>query len=81
MPTGLDPEDRRVIYSAIVNCSRAQVRGRSDILPQDIVGYVSVFLTQPSDGSKVSVEVVDVTGPNGRGSLDTVFRSKFWLVR
>ena len=81
--------DRRLIFTAIVNCgyqnSLGNLTGGSGTFPA--VAFASVFLTKPaikniSSGDRyISMEVVDITGKGGRGTLDDFLREESELVR
>jgi hypothetical protein len=74
--------DRRIIFAAVVNCNAAKIKGRTDVAAGDIEGFTSMFITKPvNDGSKLSLEVIDITGNKGRGTLDTFIREEAYLVR
>ena len=66
----------------MVNCTAAQMQGRTDVAAGDIEGFTSMFVTKPVDsGSKISLEIIDITGNKGRGTLDTFIREEAYLVR
>ncbi|CAN7325995.1 TadE/TadG family type IV pilus assembly protein [Mesorhizobium sp. LjNodule214] len=79
--------DRRLIYGAILNCSELSedndLSGHSTDLPVEAFG--SFFLTEPvsspSDDASVMVELVDVTGRGGQGTLDNFLRDEAQLYR
>lgn len=81
-----DDPNRRVIQAAIVNCKAAVaaglLSGASDPVP--IEGYASIFLTHPmesgGDGT-INAEVLDITGAEGLGTLDSFIRVEADLVR
>ncbi|WP_183927778.1 TadE/TadG family type IV pilus assembly protein [Rhizobium mongolense] len=74
--------DRRIIFAAVVNCNAAKIKGRTDVAAGDIEGFTSMFVTKPVDGdSKLSLEIIDITGNKGRGTLDTFIREEAYLVR
>ena len=80
--------DRRLIFTAIVNCgyqgSLGNLNGGSGLSG---VAFASVFLTKPAiknagNGDRyISMELVDITGKGGRGTLDTFLREELELVR
>lgn len=76
--------DRRTIFSAIVNCVEHQddLNGRVEIQPE---AFARMFLTKPmiTDGSNkyISLEVVDVTGAGGMGTVENFLREEAELVR
>ncbi|KSV72863.1 TadE/TadG family type IV pilus assembly protein [Sinorhizobium sp. Sb3] len=78
--------DRREIFSAIVNCkheyNEGRLRGRSDTRA---VAFARMFLTKPAvkSGSEryLSLEMIDITGKGGRGTLAEFLREEAELVR
>ncbi|RWC48716.1 MAG: hypothetical protein EOS55_10415 [Mesorhizobium sp.] len=86
--------DRRLFNVAVVNCTAdaAKISGRTDLKPDS---YASMFLTNPiekQDKTKddddetasekpIRLEVVDVEGPLGNGSLDQFLRDEVQLYR
>jgi len=76
--------DRRVLYVAIINCEENDLRGR-DTAP--VEAYASVFLATPmlpntqSTLGRLAVEVIDISGPSGNGTLDNFVRDEANLVR
>lgn len=92
-PTRNDP-DRRTVFAAIVNCiENADEGGGRNTYP--VEAYASLFLVNPmtrddSDTSilpqdrndlTIDVEVSDITGFGGNGTLDTFVRDEAVLVR
>ncbi|TGT67578.1 hypothetical protein EN802_28875 [bacterium M00.F.Ca.ET.159.01.1.1] len=88
----LDP-DRRLINLAIVDClaNAAKINGHTQLKPD---GYASVFLNAPiskvnpnddPDGTgaemPISLDIVDVDGPQGNGTLDKALRNEAQLYR
>ncbi|MES0043309.1 pilus assembly protein TadG-related protein [Mesorhizobium sp. M0091] len=80
--------DRRLIYGAILNCNALEaagndLSGHSTNLPVEAFG--SFFLTEPvpsaSDDASVMVELVDVTGGAGQGTLANFLRDEAQLYR
>ncbi|RWB79161.1 MAG: hypothetical protein EOQ50_05000 [Mesorhizobium sp.] len=80
--------DRRLLYGAILNCNALEaagndLSGHSTNLPVEAFG--SFFLTEPvasaSDDASVMVELVDVTGANGQGTLNNFLRDEAQLYR
>ncbi|TIO76197.1 TadE/TadG family type IV pilus assembly protein [Mesorhizobium sp.] len=80
--------DRRLIYGAILNCNALEAEnndlsGHSTNLPVEAFG--SFFLTEPvssaSDDASVFVELVDITGRGGQGTLDNFLRDEAQLYR
>ena len=92
--TKADPS-RRLINLAIVDCkaNQAKLNGHTEVKPD---GYASVFLispiqkVNPSDENNpegtgaekpISLEIVDVDGPLGNGTLDKALRNEAQLYR
>lgn len=80
--------DRRLLYGAILNCNALEaagngLSGHSTNLPVEAFG--SFFLTEPvpsaSEDASVMVELVDVTGGAGQGTLDNFLRDEAQLYR
>ncbi|TIM42230.1 pilus assembly protein TadG-related protein [Mesorhizobium sp.] len=79
--------DRRLIYGAILNCAALEetndLSGHSTGLP--VEAFASFFLTEPvsspSDDASVMVELVDITGRGGQGTLDNFLRDEAQLYR
>lgn len=75
---------RRLLYAAIVDCL-ANAQGGATDLP--VNSYASIFLTRPMVMDKalnaytIDVEIVDISGQGGNGSLDTFVRDEAVLVR
>ncbi|TIS57069.1 MAG: hypothetical protein E5W91_15310 [Mesorhizobium sp.] len=88
-----DP-DRRLLNMAIVDClaNQSKINGHIQLKPD---GYASVFINTPiqkQDNSKddedssanekpISLEIVDVDGPLGNGTLDKALRNEAQLYR
>ncbi|MEY9558945.1 pilus assembly protein TadG-related protein [Sinorhizobium fredii] len=74
--------DRRIIFAAVINCEAAKIKGRTDVVADNIEGFTSMFITKPVDGgAKLSLEIIDITGNKGRGTLDNFIREEAYLVR
>lgn len=80
--------DRRLLYGAILNCNALQaagnnLSGNSTNLP--VEAFASFFMTEPvpgaSQGGSVFVELVDITGRGGQGTLDNFLRDEAQLYR
>ncbi|TIN36869.1 MAG: hypothetical protein E5Y10_22335 [Mesorhizobium sp.] len=81
--------DRRLIYGAILNCRALEadpnvhLSGHSTDLP--VESFASFFLTEPvpstSEDASVMVELVDITGRGGQGTLDNFLRDEAQLYR
>lgn len=76
-----DP-DRRIIFAAIVDCGTAApiVGGGTNDYP--VNSYASVFLVRPMEGNEtIDVEIVDISGWGGNGTLEKFIREEAILVR
>lgn len=78
--------DRREIFSAIVNCGyEASVGHLNGHKTTQAVAFARMFLTKPAikAGSEryLSLELIDITGRGGRGTLDEFLREEAELVR
>jgi Flp pilus assembly protein TadG len=80
--------DRRLLYGAILNCNALQaagnnLSGNSTNLP--VEAFASFFMTEPvpgaSSGGSVFVELGDITGRGGQGTLDNFLRDEAQLYR
>lgn len=77
--------DRRILYGAILDCQALQASGlkftgRLTGLP--VRAFGSFFVTDPiKDGKDIYVELVDITGKGGRGTLDNFLRDEAQLYR
>ncbi|PBB39565.1 hypothetical protein CK221_01720 [Mesorhizobium sp. WSM3868] len=88
-----DP-DRRLLNMAIVDCiaNQSKINGHIQLKPD---GYASIFVNSPvqkQDNTKsdedstaaekpISLEIVDVDGPLGNGTLDKALRNEAQLYR
>lgn len=86
--TALDPtEDPRVLAVAIIDCAKEAVSGASGNADLNVNTYASVFLSRPmrswfpSSDQTIDVEVIDVLGYGGNGTLETFLREESVLVR
>lgn len=78
--------DRREIFSAIVNCGyEASVGHLNGHKATRAIAFARMFLTKPAvkEGSEryISLEMIDITGKGGRGTLDEFLREEAELVR
>lgn len=72
--------DRRILYGAILDCSELALNGNRDDVP--VRAFGSFFITEPiKDGKEIYVELVDITGKGGRGTLDNFLRDEAQLYR
>lgn len=85
--TGSNPaKDRRIVMGAVIDCGEQNSQG-GGTNSYAVNSYVSLFMTRPvfpyrSGGDlTIDVEVVDVTGPGGNGTLDEYIRAEAILVR
>ena len=80
------PKDRRTVFAAIVDCAAEADSGVDEMA---VTAYASLFMTSPmlrnpadpSADSTIDVEIVDITGFGGNGTLDTFVRDEAILVR
>lgn len=85
-PDPSDDPDRRLIFAAIINCNANPPQG-SSTLPVEV--YASIFLVNPmqkdpanpSEDSTIDVEIVDITGSSGNGTIEEFLREEALLVR
>ncbi|MFT2213410.1 TadE/TadG family type IV pilus assembly protein [Rhizobium giardinii] len=78
--------DRREIFAAIVNCGyEASVDHLNGHKQTEAVAFARMFMTKPAvkAGSEryLSLEIIDITGKGGRGTLDEFLREEAELVR
>ncbi|TPN89361.1 hypothetical protein FJ987_24295 [Mesorhizobium sp. CU2] len=72
--------DRRILYGAIIDCTANGFNGRATSVPVHAFG--SFFITEPiKDGKDIYVELVDITGKGGRGTLDNFLRDEAQIYR
>ncbi|TPI29023.1 hypothetical protein FJW07_30495 [Mesorhizobium sp. B3-1-9] len=82
--TPITTTDRRLLYGAILDCSALQAsgvsfKGRATV---PVRRFGSFFITEPiKDGKNIYVELVDITGKGGRGTLDNYLRDEAQLYR
>ncbi|WOS65169.1 TadE/TadG family type IV pilus assembly protein [Sinorhizobium fredii] len=86
--------DRRITVAALVDCdAQGAINGKKDL---DIAAFAKVFLTRPvktqnnlAKGTAtipfqynaIDIEIVDITGFGGRGSMEEYLREEAELVR
>ncbi|RWA62029.1 pilus assembly protein TadG-related protein [Mesorhizobium sp.] len=82
-----DP-DRRLIYGAILNCqalaAAGLMGGGNSSPPLPVEGFGSFFITETVESGSdqtIRVELVDVTGRGGQGTLDNFLRDEAQLYR
>lgn len=81
-----DDPDRRVIYAAMIDCLSQAGQGKTTF---NVNSYASIFLVapmakdpaDPSADSTIDVEIIDITGYGGNGTLDAFIRDEAILVR
>ncbi|RUM96361.1 hypothetical protein EET67_18615 [Pseudaminobacter arsenicus] len=77
--------DRRILYGAIIDCAAIEASGqkfsgRLNDIP--VRAFGSFFITEPIKIDKdIYVELVDITGRGGRGTLDNFLRDEAQLYR
>lgn len=80
-------QDRRIIFAAIIDClANSDNAGRSTL---PVNSFASIFLVNPmlqgganvEENGVIDVEIVDITGSGGGGTLDTFVRDEAMLVR
>ena len=84
--TGVNPaSERRLIVGAIIDCgSQEAMNGQSTLT---VNSYGSFFMTRPMISyypgydATIDIEVVDITGFGGNGTLDEFIRAEAILVR
>ncbi|MDU8913269.1 pilus assembly protein TadG-related protein [Aestuariicoccus sp. MJ-SS9] len=87
-PASTDPdaEDPRVFAIAIIDCNSQSVEGGGSNT-YVVNSYASVFLTRPmfryspATDSTIDIEIIDITGYGGNGTLETFVREEAILVR
>lgn len=84
-PSVTPQADRRIIFSAIVNCKEHEddLKGAATNIPAE--GFAKMFLTRPAiaqgNDRTIAMEIVDITGTQGLGTLIDFFREEAALVR
>jgi Flp pilus assembly protein TadG len=81
-----DDPDRRVIFAAMIDCLAEAGQGKTTF---NVNSYASIFLVapmardpaDPSADSTIDVEIIDITGYGGNGTLDAFIRDEAILVR
>ncbi|WP_282595071.1 pilus assembly protein TadG-related protein [Mesorhizobium amorphae] len=72
--------DRRILFGAILDCEELALNGNQNDVP--VRAFGSFFITEPiKDGKEIFVELVDITGRGGRGTLDNFLRDEVQLYR
>ncbi|MCF6127258.1 hypothetical protein EN904_00545 [Mesorhizobium sp. M7A.F.Ca.CA.001.07.2.1] len=82
-----DP-DRRLLYGAILNCqalvAAGLMSGGNSSEPLPVEAFGSFFITEPVESGPdqtIRVELVDITGRGGQGTLDNFLRDEAQLYR
>ncbi|UTY46596.1 TadE/TadG family type IV pilus assembly protein [Sinorhizobium fredii] len=82
-----DYGDRREIFAAVVNCKHEYNADRLTGHSTDTkaIAFARMFLTKPAIADSgvryLSLEMIDITGKGGRGTLDEFLREEAELVR
>ncbi|RTL92787.1 MAG: hypothetical protein EKK31_33280 [Hyphomicrobiales bacterium] len=83
--TPITTSDRRLLYGAILDCKALQASGTSfkGRATVPVRRFGSFFITEPikDNGKNIYVELVDITGKGGRGTLDNYLRDEAQLYR
>jgi hypothetical protein len=78
-------EDRRVMFAAIVNCNSDEVIDEGGgVNTYPVEAYASFFMVNPmpqGSPATINIEVIDITGDGGNGTLDEFVRDEPVLVR
>nr|WP_306264622.1 TadE/TadG family type IV pilus assembly protein [Pararhizobium sp. IMCC3301] len=84
-PSVTPQRDRRTLVAAVVECNALQgeLQGSATNIPAS--GFARMFLTRPAVASgndrTIAMEVIDIAGDDGLGSMDDFFREEAELVR
>ncbi|MDT8327018.1 MAG: pilus assembly protein TadG-related protein [Roseovarius sp.] len=76
--------DRRVMVAAIIDCGQVSGGGVTDF---PVNSFASIFLTRPmispapGEDATIDIEIIDITGFGGNGTLDDFVRAEAVLVR
>ncbi|RWB85903.1 MAG: hypothetical protein EOQ52_20340 [Mesorhizobium sp.] len=80
--------DRRILYGAILNCqalaAAGLMSGGNSSPPLPVEAFASFFITETVESGPdqtIRVELVDVTGREGQGTLDRFLRDEAQLYR
>lgn len=80
--------DRRVIFAALIDCNRELAGGRNTNVTVNT--YASIFLVNPAvkttgndddPDRSIDVEIIDIAGRGGNGTLEAFLREETVLVR
>ncbi|TPI69306.1 TadE/TadG family type IV pilus assembly protein [Mesorhizobium sp. B2-8-9] len=83
--TPISIPDRRLLYGAILDCNALKASGMNfsgRLTGIPVRRFASFFITEPiRDGKDIFVELVDITGKGGSGTLDNYLRDEAQLYR
>ena len=83
--SGISVPDRRILYGAIIDCQAMEASGlkfSGRLTDVPVRAFGSFFITEPIKVDKdIMVELVDITGRGGRGTLDNFLRDEAQLYR
>jgi hypothetical protein len=83
--TPISIPDRRLLYGAILDCNALKASGMNfsgRLTGIPVRRFASFFITEPiKDGKDIFVELVDITGKGGNGTLDNFLRDEAQLYR
>ncbi|CDX20655.1 conserved exported hypothetical protein [Mesorhizobium sp. ORS 3324] len=87
-PNKVSNPDRRILYGAILNCqalaAAGLMSGGNSSPPLPVEAFGSFFITETVESGSdqtIRVELVDVTGREGQGTLDNFLRDEVQLYR
>ena len=87
-PNKVSNPDRRILYGAILNCqalaAAGLMSGGNSSPPLPVEAFGSFFITETVESGSdqtIRVELVDVTGRGGQGTLDNFLRDEAQLYR
>ncbi|MFU8835613.1 pilus assembly protein TadG-related protein [Roseovarius autotrophicus] len=78
--------DRRVMVAAIIDCGQVSGAG-GGVTDFPVNSFASIFLTRPmisptpGQDATIDIEIIDITGFGGNGTLDDFVRAEAVLVR
>lgn len=79
-PIDTGEDDRRLLFAAVIDCRRELSGGKTRGV--NVNSFASIFLANPVGPSgSIDVEIVDITGAGGNGTLETFLREEAFLVR
>ncbi|MEO5321782.1 pilus assembly protein [Mesorhizobium sp. CC13] len=87
-PNSVADPDRRILYGAILNCqalaAAGLMSGGNSSPPLPVEAFGSFFITETVESGPdqiIRVELVDITGRGGQGTLDNFLRDEVQLYR